>query len=148
MTTVTVTPFKEALGAEVSGVDLRKPVDDATKELLEKALAEHLALVFHDQSLSPEEYLQAATIFGPPMRQHYSQNNMEGYENIGLVQHRNGQAVSERWHTDHTNRERPPLATLLYGVAVPWPAKIGAVIHDPAPGVVPPLASVTAVSGS
>jgi taurine dioxygenase len=23
------------------------------------------------------------------------------------------------WHTDHTNRERPPLATLLHGVAVP-----------------------------
>jgi hypothetical protein len=35
---------------------------------------------------------------------------------IGLVWHRNGQRPSEQWHTDHTNRERPPAATLLHGV--------------------------------
>jgi taurine dioxygenase len=119
MTTVTVTPLGPPLGAEVSGVDLSKPVDKATKQLLSNALAEHLALVFHDQSLTPDQYLEAATVFGPPMRQHYSQNNMEGYENIGLVHHRNGQKVSERWHTDHTNRARPPAATMLYGVEIP-----------------------------
>jgi taurine dioxygenase len=38
---------------------------------------------------------------------------------IGLIWHRNGQRPAEQWHTDHTNRERPPLATLLYGVEIP-----------------------------
>src|SRR5438045_5178538 len=44
---------------------------------------------------------------------------MPGYPDIGLVWHRNGQAPAERWHTDHTNRERPPAATMLYGVEIP-----------------------------
>ena len=53
------------------------------------------------------------------MRQHYSQHNMPDHPDIGLVWHRNGQQPAERWHTDHTNRERPPAATILYGVEIP-----------------------------
>jgi taurine dioxygenase len=119
MTQLTVTPLGSSLGAEVSGVDLSQPVDAATRQALSVALAEHLALVFHDQTLTAEQYLEAATVFGPPMRQHYSQHNMENFPDIGLVHHRNGQKVSERWHTDHTNRVRPPAATMLYGVEIP-----------------------------
>lgn len=116
---ITVTPLRSSLGAEVSGVDLSQPLDAAAKVSLSHALAEHLALVFHDQSLTPEQYLAAAEAFGPPMRQHYSQHNMPDYPDIGLVWHRNGQQPAERWHTDHTNREKPPAATILYGVEIP-----------------------------
>ncbi len=114
-----VTPLQPTLGAEVSGIDLSRELDPDTKEFLAHTLAEHLALVFHDQSLTPEQYLTAAEIFGPPMRQHYSQHNMPDHPDIGLVWHRNGQQPAERWHTDHTNRERPPAATILYGVEIP-----------------------------
>ena len=119
MPELTVTPLHPSIGAEVSGIDLAAPIDGAARERLSQALAEHLALVFHDQSLTPAQYLAAAEAFGPPMRQHYSQHNMPDYPDIGLVWHRNGQQPAERWHTDHTNRERPPLATMLYGVEIP-----------------------------
>src|SRR5262249_54160166 len=119
MSGITVTPLRASIGAEVSGVDLSRPLDAATRENLAQALAEHLALVFHDQELTPDQYLAAAEAFGPPMRQHYSQHHMPGYSNIGLVYHRNGQRPAERWHPDHTNRERPPAATILYGVEIP-----------------------------
>jgi taurine dioxygenase len=119
MTDFTVRPLTEAIGAEIAGIDLSAPIDAATKQRLSQALAEHLALVFHDQYLTPEQYLAAAEAFGPPMRQHYSQHHMPGYPDIGLVWHRNGQAPAERWHTDHTNRERPPAATILYGIEIP-----------------------------
>jgi taurine dioxygenase len=119
MSEIRITPLTSSIGAEVSGVDLSRPVGAAAKEALSQALAEHLALVFHDQSLTPDQYLAAAEAFGPPMRQHYSQHHMPGYADIGLVWHRNGQQPAERWHTDHTNRERPPAATMLYGVEIP-----------------------------
>src|SRR5262249_18167031 len=119
MTELRITPPTSSIGSQISGVNLSRPVDAATKDALSQALAEHLALVFHDQSLTPEQYLAAAEVFGPPMRQHYSQHHMPGYPDIGLVWHRNGQAPAERWHTDHTNRERPPAATMLYGVEIP-----------------------------
>ena len=108
-----------SLGAEVTGVDLSTPIDGPTREALSRALADHLALVFRDQSLTPAQYLAAAAVFGPPMEQHYSQHHMPDHPLIGLIWHRNGQRPAERWHTDHTNRECPPAATILYGVEIP-----------------------------
>lgn len=119
MAEMAIRSLHPSLGAEVSGIDLSQPLDVATRDALSRALGEHLALVFHDQSLTPEQYMAAAEVFGPPMRQHYSQHHMPGFPDIGMVWHRNGQRPAERWHTDHTNRERPPAATMLYGVEIP-----------------------------
>src|SRR5438093_6677815 len=119
MTRLRITPLHSALGAEVAGVDLAAPIDEPTRQELSGALAEHLALVFRGQSLTPAQYLAATSAFGPPMEQHYSQHNMPDFPLIGLIWHRNGQQPAEMWHTDHTNRERPPAATILYGVEIP-----------------------------
>lgn len=119
MTELTLTRLHPGIGAEVSGIDLGKPLDAASKAALQQALSEHLALVFRGQCFTPEQYLAAAGAFGPPMRQHYSQHNMADHPDIGLVHHRDGQRPAEQWHTDHTNRERPPAATILYGVEIP-----------------------------
>jgi taurine dioxygenase len=116
---LTITPLHPSLGAEIGGVDLGKPIDPSTRKALSDALADHLALVIRDQTLTPAQYLAAASAFGPPMAQHYSQHNMPDHPLIGLIWHRNGQQPAERWHTDHTNRERPPAATILYGVEIP-----------------------------
>jgi taurine dioxygenase len=119
MTRLQIVPLQPSLGAKISGVDLGQPIDVPTREALSGALAEHLVLVFHDQALTPTQYLAAASLFGPPMEQHYSQHNMPDFPLIGLIWHRNGQQPAEQWHTDHTNRERPPAATILYGVKIP-----------------------------
>ena len=79
MATLQIRPLHPSLGAEISGVDLGKPLDASTRGALVRALADHLALVFHDQSLTPEQYLEAASVFGPPMEQHYSQHHMPGF---------------------------------------------------------------------
>ena len=72
MTTLQIAPLHPSLGAEVAGVDLSRPIDGPTRQALSRALGDHLALVFHDQSLTPAQYLAAASVFGPPMEQHYS----------------------------------------------------------------------------
>src|ERR1044071_8495327 len=114
MADITITPLHPSLGAEVSGVDLSKPLDAATREALSRGLAEHLALVFRDQSLTPEQYLDAATAFGPPMRQHYSQHHMEGHPDIGMVWHRNRPRPAAP-----PTRAAPPRPTILCGVETP-----------------------------
>jgi len=119
MTSLKITPLHPSIGAEIAGVDLSRRIDATTRGALSRALADHLALVFRGQSLTPAQYLEAASMFGPPMEQHYSQHNMPDFPLIGLIWHRNGQQPAERWHTDHTNRERPPAATMLYGVEIP-----------------------------
>ena len=119
MSGLTITKLHPSLGAEVSGVDLHAPVDKETKAALAATLAEHLVLVMRDQIFLPAEYLSVADAFGTLMRQHYSQHNMQEYPDIGIVLHRDGQKPASMWHTDHTNREQPPKATLLYGLTVP-----------------------------
>ena len=119
MAPLQIKPLHPSLGAEVAGVDLAAPLDAPTRDVLTRALADHLALVFRDQSLTPAQYLAAASAFGPPMEQHYSQHNMPDFPLIGLIWHRNGQQPAEQWHTDHTNREHPPAATILHGVEIP-----------------------------
>lgn len=119
MSIYTLMPLHESLGLAVIGVDLSMPIDAETGENLSRLLAEHLVLVFPEQSLTPAQYLNAAAAFGPPMRQHYSQHHMPGFPDIGMVWQRNGQHAAETWHTDHANRERPPSATILYGVEIP-----------------------------
>src|SRR5881227_970009 len=96
MPDITVKPLTASIGAEISGLDLARPLDAATRAALAEALAEHLALVFHDQELTPEQYLAAAAAFGAPMVQHYSQHHMPGHPLIGRVWHRNGQRPAER----------------------------------------------------
>ena len=119
MASLRLTPLHPSLGALVDGIDLAVPIDASTRDALAQALADHLVLVFRDQFLTPAQYLAAASAFGPPMAQHYSQHNMPDFPLIGLIWHRNGQQPAEQWHTDHTNRERPPAATILYGVEIP-----------------------------
>ncbi len=108
-----------SLGAEIDGLDLRRSLSPAAREAVAAALAEHLVLVFRNQAFTPGEYLTACSQLGRPMEQHYSQHNLPDQPMIGRIWHRNGQLPAERWHTDHTNRERPPKATILYGVAIP-----------------------------
>ncbi len=119
MTIPTPRPLHPSLGAEVCGLDLRETLSVEDREALAAALAEHIVLVFRDQSFKPAEYLAACSQLGEPMAQHYSQHNMPDQPMIGRIWHRNGQRPAERWHTDHTNRERPPKATILYGVEIP-----------------------------
>ena len=93
MAELAVTPLHPSLGAEIAGVDLARPLDAAMRAALARALAEHLVLVFRDQAFTPEQYLAGAAAFGPPMRQHYSQNHMPEFPDIGLVRHRDGTAT-------------------------------------------------------
>lgn len=116
---LTITPLRNHIGAEVTGIDLKHPVDAASARRLHQVLADRIVLVIRNQQFTPAEYLEAVRVFGEPMRQHYTQYNMADFPNIGIISHRNGQRPASGWHTDHTNHERPPKATVLYGASVP-----------------------------
>ncbi|MGA2830294.1 MAG: TauD/TfdA family dioxygenase [Streptosporangiaceae bacterium] len=69
MTTLTDFRIQQAsprLGAEISGVDLTRPVSDATAGALRQAFRAHKVLVFRGQHLSPDQQVGAVRIFGEP----------------------------------------------------------------------------------
>jgi taurine dioxygenase len=120
-----VTRLSPHIGAEVTGVDLREPVDAETRRRLNAAVVENVALVIRDQHFTPEQYLAAVALFGEPMEQHFTQYALPGCPLVHEVSNRHTDKSGKRvkhgagWHTDHTNHVRPPKYTSLYAVALP-----------------------------
>ena len=65
----TVKPLSKTLGAEVTGIDLSKPIDDETKRALNDAWIRHAVLVIRDQNLTPPQFAEAARIFAAILEQ-------------------------------------------------------------------------------
>ena len=52
-----VRPLDAPFGAEIAGVDLSKPLDDATFDTIRRAYFENSIVVFHGQRLTPEQQI-------------------------------------------------------------------------------------------
>ncbi len=59
-----VEPLTKVLGAEVTGADLRRPLDRQTVDLIVRALAEHLILVFPCQPMDDARQIAFSENFG------------------------------------------------------------------------------------
>jgi taurine dioxygenase len=112
-------PTAGALGAEVSGIDLRQPIDDATFERLEAGLLEHQVLFFRDQHIRPEHHRALARRFGEPVP-HPAYPSLEGFAEINVLESTAENPTKiDTWHTDMTFLERPPLGSILRGCIIP-----------------------------
>jgi taurine dioxygenase len=128
---IAITPLTDSIGAEVTGVDLSRDLDEATRRTLYKAWVDNVVLVFHDQSLSPPDFIKAARNFGAPMRQNLESFDVPGFPDIGVVSNRDKDTTQDgkrdgkayvrgvSWHSDHSYAETPPKATILYGIDIP-----------------------------
>ena len=120
-----VTPLAEHIGAEVTDIDLREPIDARDRAKLHAAAVENVALVIRNQEFTPAQYLAAVSLFGEPMEQHFTQYALPDCPLVHEVSNRHVDKAGERvkhgagWHTDHTNHVRPPKFTCLYAVSLP-----------------------------
>jgi len=122
-----ITKIKEHIGAEVTGIDLREPIDAATRQRLNEAAAEHVTLVIRGQRFDAAQYHAAAQLFGELMEDQNRRYLVDGLPLVSVLDNRftdskgNQAKVGKNatWHTDHTNQERPPKFTMLYPVALP-----------------------------
>jgi alpha-ketoglutarate-dependent 2,4-dichlorophenoxyacetate dioxygenase len=64
-TELTITPVHPLFAAEVSGVDLTRPLDDATFDRIAVAFDEYSVLVFHGQPLTDEQQMAFSERWGP-----------------------------------------------------------------------------------
>ena len=62
---MTVTPVTPVFGARIAGVDITKPLDDATFAEIRAAFDEHLVLVFSGQEMTDEQQIAFSERFGP-----------------------------------------------------------------------------------
>lgn len=118
---IRIAPLSGALGAEVRGVDLATPLDEARFAAIRQALLDHLVLFFPDQHLGPEGQRDLAARFGEvdeepfvyPLRMPALAGHPEVYQIVKEPRDRSLN-LGGFWHADVTYRKRPNLGSVVY----------------------------------
>ena len=132
---VKVTPLSPALGAEISGVDLKQPLSAREVAAIKDAWDKHLVLVFRDQDLSQDDQLRFASYFGelgsrrkaPAKLASRAEGVLQDHEKILLVSNIkiDGEAIGafgdgEFWfHINSGYTARPYKYTFLFALELP-----------------------------
>ena len=131
-TRLQVRPLNPALGAEVRGIDMAKPLDAATRDELHAAWMKHLLIVFPGQHISDEQHVAFTRALGEPeifhqniiksksVREIFRVSNVDDEGKLMPPDHPTVRQLSlaQSWHTDSSYRTVPCTGALLHGVEV------------------------------
>jgi len=130
MAAISVKKIGEALGAEVGGVDLSKPLDAQTFAAIRKAWLDNLVIRIRGQKLTDPQMLEFSRLFGeldPPGPNPYGKPFLPRHPEMNVISNvkedgvpigglGDGEAI---WHSDMTYVDTPPSAALLYALELP-----------------------------
>jgi alpha-ketoglutarate-dependent taurine dioxygenase len=134
MTTATsvqldIAPLSGTIGAEIRDIDLHQPLDPETLGAVRQALLDYKVIFFPGQHLSPEEHKDFARAFGeitvahpviPGLEEHKEVFEIDYTKARNLVGGRGSEYNDrEKWHTDVTFVETPPLGSILNAIVIP-----------------------------
>ncbi|MBV9826631.1 MAG: TauD/TfdA family dioxygenase [Alphaproteobacteria bacterium] len=120
LASIEVKPVTPRIGAEIGGIDLTRPLSNQQVDDLHEALAAHQVLFFRNQQLDLEQQKALGRHFGP-LHIHPNTPGPAGHPEI-LPIHADAeskQVAGERWHSDVSCDEEPPLGSILYLHTVP-----------------------------
>jgi taurine dioxygenase len=121
-----------ALGAEVVGINLARPLAQTEVAAIEAAWRERLVVVFRGQKLSDPELMVFSKNFGeldPPGPNPYGTPFNKEHPQINVISNvvENGKPIGSLgdgeavWHADMTYLDVPPKAAMLHALEVPPP---------------------------
>ncbi|KKB06501.1 taurine dioxygenase [Pantoea anthophila] len=113
------TPLGPYIGAQVSDLDVSRPLSDAQFEQLYHGLLRHQVLFLRDQQITPEQHRALAVRFGD-LHIHPVYPHAEGVEEIIVLDtHQDNPPDNDNWHTDVTFIDTPPAIALLASKVLP-----------------------------
>ena len=131
MPAIQVKKLGDALGAEVSGVDLSRPLAAGTFAEIRKAWLDHMVLRFRGQMLSDPQLIAFSKLFGeldPPGPNPYGKPFLPEHPEMNVISNikaEDGAPIGglgdgeANWHADMTYVESPPLGAILHALEVP-----------------------------
>lgn len=126
--TINVRKLGHALGAEVSGVDLKRPIDEQTFGEINRAFLDHCVLVFHDQPLTRAQHVAFSRRFGnlDDNQARSAHSRVPQVPEIFLVTaepvppgQTPGGVIGDDWHTDNSHLPAAAAASLLHAIELP-----------------------------
>ena len=119
-------PLRPGFGVEVSGLDLARPMTDATFAELERAFFAGQVLTVRAQRLTAAQFVAFARRFGPPEPHVIDQFHHPDDPNILILSNRKRDGVpigladaGTYFHSDYSYLQVPARATTLYSIEVP-----------------------------
>jgi taurine dioxygenase len=116
-----IMPSGQACGAEVTGIDLSRPLAPETVTALRQAWLAHLVLSFPDQHLSDDDLERFTLAFGAFGEDPFIAP-LPGRAHVIAIQRAADETTpifAEAWHTDWSFQAVPPDGTCLYGLTIP-----------------------------
>ena len=107
------------LGAELIGIDLRKPLDGDTLSEVRNALLKYRVIFFRDQDLSAEQHLAFASAFGELEEHPFIPSDAPESEVIRFDKDEKVPGYENVWHSDVSWREVPSFGSVLRAHIVP-----------------------------
>jgi taurine dioxygenase len=115
-TSIVVEPKAGSVGADVTGIDLSKPLDDGTFDELHDAFLRYLVLAIREQDITPDQHLTFARRWGTVLPHPYVPS-IDGYP--GVMKVYDPVPITQTWHADFTYAERPPKLAILVARTLP-----------------------------
>lgn len=114
-----VRPLSGALGAEITGIDL-KTLDDAGFAALEKVFHDRSVIVIRDQYLTPDDHIAFAERWGTINVNRFFKP-VDTHPQIATVLKEPDQKlnIGGAWHSDHSYDQIPAMGSILYAVETP-----------------------------
>ena len=108
-----------ALGAEISGIDLKDSSIDNFKKI-NALLLEHKVIFFRDQKITQEEQIALAGNWGP-LEHHAYVKGLDKYPEIVRIVKTEDEKNQwgENWHTDVSYNIKPTKAIILKSIKIP-----------------------------
>lgn len=124
--TIGVERLSDAIGARITGVDLRGGLDDATMNAIHQAWLENFVIVIPGQDLSGDDQLAFTEWFGPRQEVRTVKIVDEGPQNFMYVANKKVDGMDGvlpdgemMFHTDQCYYETPSRATILFAIEIP-----------------------------
>lgn len=117
--------LSNALGAEVRGLDLSRPLDQEQRRELHQLWLEHMVLLFREQDLTPEQLIDFSRNFGELERHDNYQPELRHPDHPELLIVRttrvDGRHVvfGQQWHSDLSYTLRPSKGSVLHCLKLP-----------------------------
>lgn len=108
-----------AIGAEISGIDLRETLDDATYAALRRAVVKFKVIFFRDQNITPAQHVAFARRFGELEIHPAFPHHEEHPELVILGRNDSKRGRENLYHSDVSWREVPSMGSILRCVQCP-----------------------------
>src|SRR5438105_2510748 len=119
--TIEVRKLTPAIGAEIFGVDLARPLGNQTFQEIHDALMENLVIFFRDQELTHEQHKAFGRRFGELHLHPTSARKESKHPEILVIKadEKSKHIAGEEWHSDVSCDAEPPMGSILYLTEVP-----------------------------